>query len=246
MLPSSTPWHNWPSSDVNGAELRGNAATSADSISHRPELRPRMYTTLNSCLAAIAMAAAATPAPADELEPKDGCLLNGKYGSNPAARDVAVSSMRMEDAATTPAAPITGVERLIRDPGHLRALIEPAQSSIRLHKAWVIAQNLRLADEEGPHFDPFHPQYNEDMDSLNDRMSLTRKCVAAGEAMNIAAARPGAQGPSGLDAQLTKLKRTYFKSCQAGVPASKAARIFQIDGQLMVVIDLQIAGTLCR
>jgi hypothetical protein len=47
-----------------------------------------------------------------------------------------------------------------------------------------------------------------------------------------------------LEAKRTGLKRTYFKKFAGVIPAVKTARFFQIENQLNMVVDLQVAASL--
>ena len=47
-----------------------------------------------------------------------------------------------------------------------------------------------------------------------------------------------------LEEKRTDLKRKYFKKFRKVIPALKAARFFQIENQINMVIDLQVAGSL--
>jgi hypothetical protein len=47
-----------------------------------------------------------------------------------------------------------------------------------------------------------------------------------------------------LEAQRTELKRKYFPKFAEVVPATKAARFFQIENQLNILVDFQVAATL--
>jgi hypothetical protein len=47
-----------------------------------------------------------------------------------------------------------------------------------------------------------------------------------------------------LEAQRTDLKRDYFEKFSKVIPPLKAARFFQIENQLNMVVDLQIASSL--
>ena len=47
-----------------------------------------------------------------------------------------------------------------------------------------------------------------------------------------------------LESQRTELKRKYFRKFARVVPPLKAARFFQIENQINMAIDLQIAASL--
>ena len=47
-----------------------------------------------------------------------------------------------------------------------------------------------------------------------------------------------------IEDQRTALKRKYFDKFQEAIPAAKAARFFQIENQLNMVLDLRLAAAL--
>ena len=53
-----------------------------------------------------------------------------------------------------------------------------------------------------------------------------------------------AKGAFDLEEKKTSLKRKYFTKFRKIIPATKAARFFQIENQLNMVLDLQVAGAL--
>jgi hypothetical protein len=46
-----------------------------------------------------------------------------------------------------------------------------------------------------------------------------------------------------IEAKKTGLKRAYFKKMVKIMPAKKVARFFQIDNQLNLLVDLQVAAS---
>jgi hypothetical protein len=131
------------------------------------------------------------------------------------------------------------------DPGNLRAFIELARLDIKTHKALVIAENLPLTDDEAVEFWPVHREYETELSELNDlKLALVMRYAAAHASMTDTEAVELAKGSFDLDEKKTKLKRKYFKRFQKVMPATKAARFFQIENQLNMVLDLQVAASL--
>jgi hypothetical protein len=148
-------------------------------------------------------------------------------------------------AQSLPAGQTADAKQLTPDDANLRSFVELARSDIHLHKSLIIAQNLPLTDEESAVFWPLHREYEDDLDKINDqRLSLIKKYFADGAALTDDQARTLADEAFNLENQRTELKRTYFKRFQTAIPAAKAARFFQIENQLNMVVDLQIAAAL--
>ena len=131
------------------------------------------------------------------------------------------------------------------DPGNLRTFVELARSDLRLRKSLIIAQNLPLTEDEAAGFWPIQHDYEEGLDKINDqRLALIRKYFRDAGTMNDADAAQLANAAFDLETRRTELKRVYFKKLQAAIPATKAVRFFQIENQLNMVVDLQIAAAL--
>jgi hypothetical protein len=131
------------------------------------------------------------------------------------------------------------------DSGNLRAFVEMARKDIRLEKATIIAENLPLTDGEAAEFWPLHREYEGDLARLNDRkLALIEKYLAQQDSLTDDQARMLAREVFDLEDQRTGLKRKYFREFQQAIPAVKAARFFQIENQLNMVLDLQVASAL--
>lgn len=148
--------------------------------------------------------------------------------------------------AAPPPDPVTAdAEPLKPDPGNIRAFAELARTDLRLRKTVIVAQNLPLTEEEAALFWPIQRDYEQELSSINDRrLALVRQYFADGATMDDTEAKKLAGDVFDLEAQRTQLKRTYFDKFQAAVPAVKAARFFQIDNQLNMALDLQVAAAL--
>ena len=131
------------------------------------------------------------------------------------------------------------------DLGTLRAYVELARSDIRTQKAWVIAQNLPLTDTESENFWPLHREYDLEFTKLLDERyaGIIQMAQQYGN-MSDAEATALAEKSFDLETKRTALKRKYFAQFSKVMPALKAARFFQIENQLNMVLDLQVAASL--
>ena len=131
------------------------------------------------------------------------------------------------------------------DAGNLRAFIELARSDLKTQKAIILAENLPLTEEEGAEFWPLQRDYQHELTKLNDiKLALIEQYAATYDAMTDAQARDLAKKSFDLEEKKTDLKRKYFKKFAKVIPAKKAARFFQIDNQLNMAVDLQVAASL--
>ncbi len=131
------------------------------------------------------------------------------------------------------------------DLGNLRTFIELARADIKTQKALVMAENLPLTDDEAVEFWPLHRDYETELSKLNDqKLALIQRYADTYKSMTDKQAVELAKGSFDLENKKTDLKRKYFKKFQKAIPATKAARFFQIENQLNMVLDLQVAASL--
>jgi hypothetical protein len=131
------------------------------------------------------------------------------------------------------------------DAGNLRTFFELARLDIKTQKAMIIAENLPMTEAEAAEFWPLHHEYEAKLSKLNDqKYSLIARYDQTYLSMTDKEAAELAKGSFDLEEKKTDLKRKYFKKFQKAIPARKAARFFQIENQLNMVLDLRVAASL--
>jgi hypothetical protein len=131
------------------------------------------------------------------------------------------------------------------DAGNLRAFVELARSDIKIQKALIIAENLPMTDDEAVEFWPVQRDYETELSKLNDqKLALIVRYANSYQTMSDSEATELAKNSFDLEAKKTDLKRKYFKKFSKVMPATKAARFFQIENQLNMVVDLRVAASL--
>lgn len=131
------------------------------------------------------------------------------------------------------------------DAGNLRTFIELARSDLKTQKAVVIAQNLPLTEAEAIEFWPLHREYETELSRLNDeKISLIARFARSFQTMTDQEAAELAKRTFDLEEKKTGLKRKYFKKFQKVIPATKAARFFQVENQINLALDLRVAASL--
>jgi hypothetical protein len=148
-----------------------------------------------------------------------------------------------QTGAETNASPASAADKL--DPGNLRTFVELARADIKTQKALVMAQNLPLTDDEAVDFWPLHHDYEAELSKLNDqKLILIKRYAENYKSMTDKQATELAKASFDLEAKKTDLKRKYFDKFSKVIPATKSARFFQIENQLNMVLDLQVAASL--
>ena len=131
------------------------------------------------------------------------------------------------------------------DLGNLRSFVELARSDIRTQKALIVAENIPFTNDEAVEFWPLHREYDLELNKLLDlRYAGILEFFQNRDSLTDAQATDLAQRAFDLESKRTDLKRTYFKKFVEVIPAVKAARFFQIENQLNMAIDLQVAAAL--
>ena len=131
------------------------------------------------------------------------------------------------------------------DAGNLRAFVALARSDIKLQKALIIAANLPLTDDEAADFWPVQHDYEDELSKLNDqKLAMIVRYAKTYDSISDSEATELAKSSFDLEEKKTDLKRKYFEKLSKVIPATKAARFFQIENQLNMVVDLRVAATL--
>ena len=127
----------------------------------------------------------------------------------------------------------------------LRSFIELARKDIALQKAALIADNMTFTDSEAAEFWPIYREYESELYTINSRkLNLVRKFLPSSQNLTDDQAKSLAKEAFDVDEQRVTLKKKYFSRFQEAIPATKAARFFQIENQLNMVLDLRLAASL--
>ncbi len=141
----------------------------------------------------------------------------------------------------------SGTPQLVAKPdlGNLRAFVALARSDLRTEKALIFAENIDFTGDEALEFWPLHREYDLAQNKLFDRrLGLITRYAQQYQAMSDKDATQLANDVFDLEAKRTSLKRKYFKKFSKVISPLKAARFFQIENQINLAIDLQIAAEL--
>jgi hypothetical protein len=131
------------------------------------------------------------------------------------------------------------------DSGNLRTFVELARSDIRNEKSVILAENMDFTTDEAVEFWPIQHDYEMDLNKLLDRRyNLIMQYARDYPNMSAEQAKRLSEQVFDLEEKRTDLKRKYFKKFCKVIPPQKAARFFQIENQLNMTIDLQVAAAL--
>lgn len=144
--------------------------------------------------------------------------------------------------AQTPTRPPTAEEN--RDM-NLNAYAELMRSDIRTQKVAIITQVMGFTEAEDAAFWPIYRDYETKLAAINDdRLKLTIDYANSYE--NLSDAEADRLVTAALDVQARRgaLTADYYRRLKAALPAKTAARVIQVEHQILLLLDLQIAASL--
>jgi len=149
-----------------------------------------------------------------------------------------VPSAFAQDAATQ-AAPTEAQKT------NINAYVELLRADVRAEKVSIMGEMMDLTDDQSAQFWPIYRQYDVELQKLNDEKIAGIKDFAKNyDSMTDAKADELAKIALELDNQRSVLKAIYYEKVREKLGGILAARFLQVENQLLMVIDLQIASSL--
>jgi hypothetical protein len=128
---------------------------------------------------------------------------------------------------------------------NLRAYSELLRSDLRAQKVAVITEVMEFTEAEDAAFWPIYREYETELAKINDdRMALIRDYAQAYDTLTDATADRLAKGALDLDARRQALTARYYERFKSAITPKTAARFIQVEHQILLLLDLQIAASL--
>ena len=128
---------------------------------------------------------------------------------------------------------------------NLRAYVELLRSDLRTQKVAVITELMQFSDADDMAFWPIYREYELELGRLNDgRLRLIETYAQTYTKMTPATANELMVKALDLEAQRTVLKQKYYGKLKTALSPITAARAVQIENQIQLLIDLQVAASL--
>jgi hypothetical protein len=125
------------------------------------------------------------------------------------------------------------------------AYIEMLRSDVKTEKIAIITEVMDFTEEESSAFWPMYREYELDFSKLGDqRIALIKDYAAHYNEMTDEKAKELISTSIKLQEKRLSLQKKYFKSFQKILPTIKAAKLIQLENQINLLIDLQIAAEL--
>lgn len=128
---------------------------------------------------------------------------------------------------------------------NLRAYAELLRSDLRAQKVAIITELMQFTEAEDEKFWPIYREYETDLAKINDdRIALIKEYASSYESMTDPVADRLARGALDLEQRRHALKVAYYDRFKAALSPRTAARFLQVENQILLILDLQIAASL--
>jgi len=121
--------------------------------------------------------------------------------------------------------------------------LETVRADMRADKVAIVTEVMNLSPDEADKFWPVYREYETEVAKLNDTRIAILKDYAA-KYTTLTDSEAGAMMGRFFDWETsrTQLRKTYFGKFMKATSATTAAKLFQVERRLDLVIDLQLAA----
>lgn len=142
--------------------------------------------------------------------------------------------------ASTAAQPTTDAQNT-----NIQAYVELLRSNVQSAKTEVLTETMQLNDAQSAKFWPIYREYNVKLQALNDKkLAGIQQYAKEYDTMTDPQADDLAKLVLQMEDQRNELKKAYYEKFRTALGGIIAARWLQVENQLLMVIDLQIASSL--
>jgi hypothetical protein len=128
---------------------------------------------------------------------------------------------------------------------NLLAYAELLRSDLRSQKVAILTEMMQFTEAEDAKFWPVYREYEADLAKINDeRLALIREYATKYEAITDDVADRLARTALDLEGRRHALKVKYYDRFKSVLTPRTAARFLQIENQILLLLDLQIAASL--
>ena len=128
---------------------------------------------------------------------------------------------------------------------NIHAYVELLRSDLRSQKVAIITDIMQFSEDEDAKFWPVYREYETELSAVNDdRIALIKEYAEAYSNITDAIADRLARGALDLEARRNAVKAKYYEKFKTALSAKTAARFLQVENQILLILDLQIAASL--
>ncbi len=127
----------------------------------------------------------------------------------------------------------------------LASSIEVVRAGSQADRVTIISQAMNFSDKDAATFWPIYRKYEYERSTIDDRRVAVIKDYAA-KYPNLTDADAKAMADKMFDCEyrLAELKKKYFKTFNAALPALTVAKFFQIEHRVDLVMDMRVESSL--
>jgi len=130
---------------------------------------------------------------------------------------------------------------------NIRAYVELLRSDVKTKKTAILAEIMQLTDDQADKFWPIYREYDHELQALNDqKLAGIMEYAKAynSDSMTDEKADELANLALDLENKRNDLKKKTYEKVREQLGGIVAARFLQVENQMLMVIDLQIASSL--
>jgi hypothetical protein len=128
---------------------------------------------------------------------------------------------------------------------NLGAYVELLRSDIRSQKIAIITELMQFTEAEDSRFWPVYREYEVELAKINDdRLALIKQYADSYGKITDELADRIATSALDLEERRHALKAKYYARFKSVLPTVTAVRFFQVENQILLLLDLQIAASL--
>jgi hypothetical protein len=128
---------------------------------------------------------------------------------------------------------------------NIRAYIELLRSDVKSEKTAILTETMQLTDDQAAKFWPIYRAYDLELQALNDQKlaGIQEYAKNYGE-LSDEKADELAKLALELENKRNDLKKKYYEKVREQLGGVVAARFLQVENQMLMIVDLQIASLL--
>ena len=128
---------------------------------------------------------------------------------------------------------------------NINEYIQLMRSDVRQQKAEIMGSMMQLSAADAAKFWPIYNDYDAELNKVNDlRVANIKEYARTYNDMTDAKADQLIEAAMAYQKQRSELLSKYYERLKQAVGATTAARFVQVEHQLLLIIDLQIASEL--
>ncbi len=130
-------------------------------------------------------------------------------------------------------------------PENMAALIDMLRSDLQQNKAGVVKNVMAFSDDDAAAFWPVYKEFEAELNKISDeRVALIKYYVENLKQMTDQKADTLVSKTIDLEKRRIAVKEKYYERFKKVISPIKAAKFMQLENQLLMMLDLQIASNL--